>query len=701
MIMVITKEVFSYSDRYFYDYTGDSKLGFLATGSIQRANRSSDILSGGYDWINVVNNENIYRINSVRLSDRKATRDRYSLNLVVDYHPDINHNIVYSSLWGRTDNDSQTMSHNYIVLEKSNVRSYDERIGELHTWSNSLAGEHLIGGMQLNWRGSYSTMLSKCPWYTHFEFRELDAFDEDMQVGKVNPLTLPTFAKNNAATSWLDQTWIGNSKLDDRHLTGQLDIKYPIQLGSNISGYLKVGGKIRDKRREKDVNEWGGHRWATAQRINQFYDDLFIDVQGSDEDIALVNFIDKNKKKYEGFLNGNYDFIEILDSEKLHWFATTFDSIYKDYTDHKWIEANDYIGSETITAAYVMTEFNWKRKIMLMPGIRYEKTSTDYSTKWITNAGDLGTWVQPAFKDTLGNRIYENYLPMLHLRVKPVKWFDIRLASTRSISRPDFYNLIPYELIRWEVSRLTTGNPNLKETTAMNYDATLSFYNRYGLFTVGTFYKELKNIDYIRSSKRTDGYYSPYLPDLKGWVVTNPENLENMTTVKGWEFELHTNFKFLPNPLDGIVLYANFSQMRSKTHYPFTIFEQEFITKPPYVVLTTIDSARVGRMLGQVDKIANLTLGYEKGGFSGRLSMIYQGDALQGVGMAEENDSITDAFVRWDFVMQQRIFKGFKFIAQVNNIANHEEKSLIRYKEYPTRREYYGRTIDLGLQFEY
>ena len=695
----------SYSNRFFHDENGAAKLGVVATGSLQRANRSSDYLTGIYAWSGVVNDRDIYQTNSVLLMDHSEIRDRYNLNLALDYNLSPNHAFIFNSLYGRTNRDVESMSHNYVILGTDNHRYYDESESALDMWSNSLAGEHLFGPLEVNWRASYATMVGKTPWYAHFDFGETDAFTKDLDAAKVDPMRLPTYAKNDAYRAWLDHSWVGNNKVTDRHVTGQLDIKYPFTLGKAFSGYFKVGGKMRDKHREKDINEFGGDRWHTGQRVNQYYNDWFIDVTGVQEDIALINFVDKTKQKYTGFLNGDYDYVEILNPSKLHWFATTFDSIYKKFNQHKNVDAQDYAGNETISAGYAMMEFNWRNKLMFMPGIRYERTYTDYAMKWVKGIGDQEVYVQPAFKDTLGNRSYDNFLPMFHLRLRPLNWFDIRLASTASISRPDFYSLIPYELIEWSYHRLRTGNPYLKETTAKNYDAFLSFYNRYGLFTVGTFYKELKNIDYVRTSNRIGGYYSPYIPNLKGWEVTSPENLPNISTAKGWEFELQTNLKFLPSPLDGILIYANYSRIKSETQYPDTKVETKITTlpTPPYyqIVTKVIDATRINRMIGQADQIANLTLGYEKYGFSGRLSMIYQGNSLQSVGQLEENDGLTDDLMLWDLMMQQRIFKGFKLVAQVNNLTGEEENSFIRYKEWPTRREYYGRTIDIGVQYEY
>ena len=58
----------------------------------------------------------------------------------------------------------------------------------------------------------------------------------------------------------------------------------------------------------------------------------------------------------------------------------------------------------------------------------------------------------------------------------------------------------PWERINNAEQQIDRGKPDLKHTTAWNYDAFLSFYNKFGLFTIGGFYKELDNIDYVKTT---------------------------------------------------------------------------------------------------------------------------------------------------------------------------------------------------------
>jgi len=688
----------SYSNRFIGKEGEESKLGVVASGSFQKANRSSDAVGGSYSWTGEVNGIPVYETKDVTLIKHSEIRNRYGLNLALDYDLAPNHTIYLTGLWAGTKQDEKNQTHDYITESRTHSRTYYEREVEMNTFSNSLAGKHLFGIVEVDWTVSYSLSEQNTPWAAYFQFEEPSAFSSDMPISKINPTLVPGYALNNAYAAWLNSTYLQTENVKDRNTTAELNIKYPINLGSYIAGYLKAGGKVRYKNRDKELAQWGGNRWETSQRAMALHPDWFVGSTSSGIDIALVNFLSSNRK-LDNFLSGDYQFVEVMDEKRLHWFANEFKkSVYEAYPVYTNI-AQNYNAKETVYATYIMGEFNWQQYVTFMPGVRYEKTSTDYSTK-VYNPATSGVATRPALNDSTGNRVYENFLPMFQMKIKPYDWVDLRLALTNSISRPDYYSLIPYERIDYDGATLRYGNPQLKETKATNYDAYLSFYNHLGLVSVGKFYKKLNDIDYTRNRKMTGGYYASYLTNLKGWTVINPDNLPNKTTVDGWEFELQTNFSFLPSPFDGILLYANYSIVHSETSYPYTIFTTKYISTAPYVVTTSTDTARVGRMLGQADAIANLTIGYEKGGFSSRLSMIYQGDALRGIGKEEANDELDDASVRWDLVVQQRILENLNIILQVNNITNQKEKTYIKYNNYLTRQEDYGMTMDLGFQLK-
>ena len=155
----------------------------------------------------------------------------------------------------------------------------------------------------------------------------------------------------------------------------------------------------------------------------------------------------------------------------------------------------------------------------------------------------------------------------------------------------------------------------------------------------------------------------------------------------------------LPSPWNGVVLYANFSHIASKTFFPLFMIGPRS-PNPPYQP-TLIDTVRQGRMPGQADNIGNVAIGYEKAGFSARYSFVYQGKALQTVGTRAELDGFSDSFLRQDLALQQRITDKVSLYLNANNITNVSEGAFLGSKMFPTQEEYFGWTSDLGLRYRF
>ena len=283
---------------------------------------------------------------------------------------------------------------------------------------------------------------------------------------------------------------------------------------------------------------------------------------------------------------------------------------------------------------------------------------------------------------------------MFHVQYKATSWFDVRLAATKSLARPNYFNLVPWQSINYNESQLSKGNPELRHTQIWNYDAFFSFYNKLGLFTIGAFYKELEDIDYIRVSRNVEE------GQFRGFEITRPVNGEFKATVQGLEIDLQTNLRFLPSPFNGLLLGANYTYVQSETFFPlFEIGPRS--TEPPFQP-TIIDTTRQARFPGQADHIVNFSLGYEKGGFSGRVSMVYQGITLGTIGTRAELDGFTDEFIRWDLIMKQKLGKsGFTLFLNVNNISNTPERTFLGTNTFTTREEFFGWTGDIGIQYRF
>ena len=515
---------FNLSNRFL-----NKKLGIILTGNFQRANRSSDVLNATYtqNGVDQDGRSNIF-VTNLNLSDRLETRYRFGGSLSMDYQLK-NGSILLSSFLGRTERNDFRRRRRYRL--SAAYQEYDVRTREINTFlsSNSLSGTHNLGllNMELSWRASLSFTDQQRPYVHQARFRELAGFRADV-IEDQGPELIPDGAKNRIDQTWFKDAFLDSDAIRDRNATSQVDLKLPFSFKELIDGYLKFGGKIRDKARSRDLDR----QWTQFDGINEIIADhpeqFDLDNQNR---MLMSNFLGDFQP--ENFLEGQYEFGPGLNIDAINQFAEDYRSYYQ--SDGQF-DLQDYSATEQIRAAYIMSEINlFKNKLMILPGVRMENTQTSYGG-FFALPNSNGDIVNP--QDTVGGQDYTELLPMLHLRYKFAKWVDLRLAATRTLARPNYFNLVPWYRINDFETFIEQGEPNLKHTKVWNYDAFLSFYNKFGLFTIGAFYKELEDIDYIRSSKTIPAGRSITYDLLK------PENAEGISVAKGLEFELQTNLRF-------------------------------------------------------------------------------------------------------------------------------------------------------------
>jgi len=169
---------------------------------------------------------------------------------------------------------------------------------------------------------------------------------------------------------------------------------------------------------------------------------------------------------------------------------------------------------------------------------------------------------------------YTSVLPSINLRAHLTDKLQLRLAASKNISRPDFDKVNPAltltepgKTILNQEHDTTGGNPYLKPMTSKNLDASLEWYfSRTGSLTGAVFYKDISNYIQTAISPRTvafaDGTVATY-------QVTSYNNVSN-AKVKGAEVAYQQFFDFLPGPLSGFGMQANFTFVDSNAPSPAT-----------------------------------------------------------------------------------------------------------------------------------
>ncbi len=698
----------SFENRFF-----DDKLGIILGGGLQRADRSTEGFTGDFatESGKDANGNTIFTVSKFNLNDNRETRFRYFANATIDLKLKTG-SIVFSTNYGESNRDEVRQRRRYRVSDSYQEYEFRERHSENLVLSNRLGGKHLLfNKLELDWSGSYSLTRNERPYVSTIRFREIGAYNLSPEL---TYLDIVNSAKNNLDATWLKDATSDTYSTKDDDYALQANLKLPFSMGNQVRGYVKTGAKYQHKYRVNDIN-----RLQTGLFLGQ--DILEDGTQQADWDIDYINrriLLSSFQGDYEakdfgrffepqyymgpgpGTVNG-----PLMDQQKIDAFKTGYASYYvPDPTK----DLSDYEAGENISAGYGMVNLAFFDRIDLIAGARYERTRNGYRSIYGSPQVDEdGNVVNlTGLVDTVGNRVQGQWLPMFHLKFDLLDWANLRLAATKSLNRPNFFSLVPWEIVNYGESYAERGEPNLEQMAAWNYDAILSVFGKFGLFSFGGFYKEIENIDYTLTSRIFDKQ-NP----LNGLYLTRPVNAEGVSTVLGFEADLQSNFRFLPSPFNGIVVSANFTHLTSETLYPISIIETQDVF--PYAS-TVRDTVRRGNMPGQVDNLLNLSVGYERKGFSARVSMIYQGESLfveeeaemgrlaPSIGTTPEKDNYVGPSTRWDLVVKQKI-KDFQIFLYVNNLTNVKEQKFLAgsVNRLMTSNFVYGMTVDVGVTYKF
>ncbi|RMF00885.1 MAG: hypothetical protein D6772_05645 [Bacteroidetes bacterium] len=716
-------------------------FGYIATANYQQIDRSNEFITTDYEFVGVDTDDNArLPIASLNLGTTDETRVRGGGSLIFDYSPDLKNTFMVSSTVGFTTRDQLRWRRRYRYGNSEQRFDLRERQQETILVSNSLSGDHEFGAFELDWSGSYSFSRQNTPFQLDNAFQELNAVsgqpDDPSDLNQI-----PGVFRNNINNTILRQVDYRTNDVDEDHVTGQLDLKYNFRLSEGTNGYLKTGGKIRRITRGADATVDFLRPYLPAENPVLDNPERFITDQA--RELLMVNFL--GGEPHDDFFDGRFSLtpgngeavvvntegFDLAAYNKL--FGTDYQAIseipttgtadierlrhfYEEYQEDFQRDAEgdleDYDGEEIVTAAYLMSEFKFGNKVTLLGGVRMENTQQDYASRIVAAREEGDEEILPDAETIAAGQSYTDWLPMFHLKYQATDWFDVRAAVTKTLARPDFFSLVPWARINNSEQEINRGKPDLLNTNAWNYDLFLSFYNKYGLLTLGGFYKELTNVDFIRTSV----FRKPGSP-FNGYQLTEPDNVP-FSTVQGVEIDLQANFGALNSRFwKGFVFSGNITLLQSETAYPLLIINRiANPNPPPFFTTQVIDTLRAGPLVGQADFIANVNLGYETRGFSGRVSLTYQGEALSpgnpgigsgglGVGARVEQDNYDDRFVRMDLAFKQRISKQGRWtlMFNVNNLLDTPEQSFLfgSASRLRTSEEFFGRTIDLGFLWKF
>lgn len=632
----------------------ENRLGVALGASYNVSNRGTD------------NNENEWgdeAIEVVELKDYNLTRTRASATANLDYRFNPESRLYFTGMYNYfADQEYQ----GGMVVEPDVIeRELKDRF-EAQTITNIAAGgEHVLGdNFEINYKTSYSYAQEFTgPEYVNiyvqeFEDPQTEEAIEFMEL--IGDDKYPRYEVMSGAPAGAGPLQYGSYEQDefehtqelttDQHFTSEVDMKTFYNLGDH-EGELKFGGLFRAKQKtldaEKNFYSYGG---------DQSYSDLFGDF------------------KPENFLQDQYEFGQYLDPFEVR------DLFENERPNFEWdaettfedSRAEDYEGYEYTGAAYAMTEINFGDFTTIL-GARYENTSTDYTAHEVafTQSGEL----VPEARELNGEKSFNFFLPMAHLKYSPAENINLRLAWTNTFAKPNYFDLAPYQIVNREDDEIELGNPDLDPTRSTNYDLMAEYYfSSVGIISVGAFYKDIRDFRYLRVFEKSSGQYA-------GYEAEQPVNGGD-ADVAGIEFNLQQQLTFLPGFASGFGIYAN---------YTYTWSEAEILGEDDQTVRTI-------ELPGQAQDVANVALSYEKGGFSGRISANYNGAYVDELINTSKYDRYYDEHLQVDISANQRLTSNLSVFLEVMNITNEPVRYYHGTPDRPMQQEYYSFWGNAGIK---
>jgi TonB-dependent receptor len=707
----------------------DDRFGIYALGNIESYDRNADNMSAGYEITSTapdsISGYLPVRVTNVQLNRHFETRKRYGGNMILDYNLPSG-SIKLVSMYSRLKSEYQEFRTIYNYTSQDLLFRYQEGNNSVDLASASLGFTYDLGFMSVDLKAADNYSRNNLPGAPQAEFYQTRG------VGISTPNKVPEDLTYLIAYGGTDKVFLNtltrySSDYKENGQTYKGDFKFPFKLGTDLSGFFKVGGTYQHTQHNNaQATPYATIAGAsTIQQVisnglrQQFPNLVF---NGGLNLFPSTSFTATNSDIFKSFLDDRFGkMIWACDASLLTSMINFIagDPIYS--ADNApasspggWFYGlyqtlpNSYQYVENYSSGYAMSELNYSN-LMIVGGVRYEKLASVFDAWNLKDGRDTRTQLAYPVEAHPGN---EFWLPMIQGRYIVADWFDVRAAYTQTLARPDFHQLSPHFALTSGNGAVVAGNPDLRPAHAFNSDIILTFHtNEIGLFSIGGFYKEIRDFTYTTNYplyttappgiKTINDFNIDGSIPIKGANLLTYFNTPFVAYVRGIELDYQTRFWYMPFPFNGVTLGINYTKMSSSARYPFRNPETR-IVGPRQTITEVVDSSRTGRLINQPNDIANAYVGYDYKDFSARLSFLFQGNAVSGIGNFHEQDGFTRDYFRIDASVRQVLpWFGIELYVDLNNLNGENNSSAQQSISGFTNEQNYGLTANLGLRYRF
>jgi len=576
---------FSLGNRFLND-----KFGVLVAASYQNTNRGTNsnvILPSAQPLPAPDRNSNmIFNYDDIEYREYSSQQSRFGVHTKMDYKFNNKNSL---SLYGVYMNLSEVLTRNILDTASGPQRS-GVGTGEVHEYNRSRLSNQNISNITLQGNHLLYTGL-KLNWSAVYSLASSQTPGwSDME--RIHGVSLDSNGKQKVTPTTLNKLstrWLNNSDEDN---TIYLNLVYEPEFIKNKDFKTEISGgtMLRFKHRENYYNSYA----LTPDNGRGGYPIW--------TNIYDVNFI--------------------------------FTGINKDKGSPS--DANNYSSNENITAYYGQLKLDFLKKYQILGGVRIENTDQNYNTAApITLVGKSGS------------KTYMDILPSMHLKYAISKIQNLRASYFASITRPGFFELVPYVLPGEYFDEI--GNPLLKHSTADNYDLRYEYFGKSSdQILLGVFYKSITNpIEF------------GYLQTGTSSQAIQPQNYGNAVNL-GFE----------------MLLTKYIGKFGIRANYTFTNSEITTAKKLYYrdgngsLTSTLVNQTRP--LQGQSAHIGNFSLLFKdsKNGLDAQLAFVYTGRRISQLSPFYGLDYWQRGILQLDFSAEKRIHKKLFLYTKITNLLN-------------------------------
>jgi TonB-dependent receptor len=444
-----------------------------------------------------------------------------------------------------------------------------------------------------------------------------------------------------------------NDRARERDVSGALNVIRPYSAGTR-TGALHVGFKVRDADKSQTAN------------------DQTFAISGLPMSAVIGSFSNP------GFYSGAYQLGPLADLNSIlaflaaHPGSTTLDA----NTTRQKSDPNAYGASERVTAGYIMNDVELSRA-HLQTGLRIESTHASYTGNVVVTDRS-GQYVSTT--PVSGDQRYTDLLPSAQLRFALDANTNLRLAYGRGIARPNFSDLPPYVVEQDKKKSVSVGNPALRPTSANNLDLLFErFLEPLGVIQAGVFYKDLRDPIYRVVSPVVTGSFA-------GFAQTQPVNGDR-AHVSGVEMSWQQHLAFLPGALSGLGVRANYSYTVSRATVPGRSDDPALLRQAPnnWNADATYDRGALSARMGVTHNDANIFAYNFQPGADGGIS-------------GPNGDQYLYAHTQLDAQASVAVSRQLQLVVSLLNLNNEVFGFYQGSPQYPVQREFYNRTISIGIR---